>query len=118
MNVSVSTTYSSGTPIVRRKSIFWIGKLVVACLVSIGVGHADAGQAAKPSTTTATTAAKKPAPKRVYSAKRSLSRKATLARARAVATAREMADTVVPRYKVDASGDLVPDLRAAAAIIY
>ena len=32
--------------------------------------------------------------------------------------AREMADTVLPRYKVDASGDLVPDLRAAAAIIY
>jgi D-alanyl-D-alanine endopeptidase (penicillin-binding protein 7) len=29
-----------------------------------------------------------------------------------------MAETVVPRYKVDASGDLVPDLRAAAAIIY
>ena len=28
-----------------------------------------------------------------------------------------MADTVVPRYKVDASGDLVPDVRAAAAII-
>ena len=29
-----------------------------------------------------------------------------------------MADAVTPRYKVDASGDLVPDLRAAAAIIY
>ena len=29
-----------------------------------------------------------------------------------------MADTVVPRYKVDASGELVPDVRAAAAIIY
>ena len=29
-----------------------------------------------------------------------------------------MADTVVPRYKVDAGGNLVPDLRAAAAIIY
>ena len=29
-----------------------------------------------------------------------------------------MADAVVPRYKVDAQGDLVPDLRAAAAIIY
>ncbi len=29
-----------------------------------------------------------------------------------------MADTVVPRYKVDAGGDLVPDVRAAAAIIY
>lgn len=31
--------------------------------------------------------------------------------------AREMAESL-PRYKVDASGDLVPDLRAAAAIIY
>ena len=29
-----------------------------------------------------------------------------------------MADTVLPRFKVDASGDLVPDVRAAAAIIY
>ncbi len=32
--------------------------------------------------------------------------------------AREMADTAVPRYKVDASGELVPDIHAAAAIIY
>lgn len=32
--------------------------------------------------------------------------------------ARELAETIVPRYKVDASGDLVPDLRAAAAIVY
>jgi D-alanyl-D-alanine endopeptidase (penicillin-binding protein 7) len=29
-----------------------------------------------------------------------------------------MAETIVPRYRVDASGDLVPDLRAAAAIIF
>jgi D-alanyl-D-alanine endopeptidase (penicillin-binding protein 7) len=48
----------------------------------------------------------------------SIARKAVSARARAVATAREPIDTTVPRYKVDASGDLVPDLRAAAAIIY
>ncbi len=47
-----------------------------------------------------------------------MARKAASARARAVATAREMNDTAVPRYKVDASGDLVPDVRAAAAIIY
>jgi D-alanyl-D-alanine endopeptidase (penicillin-binding protein 7) len=60
------------------------------------------------------------------SAKRkpSIARKVQSARARAVAsaraaaTARERADAVVPRYKVDAAGDLVPDLRAAAAIIY
>src|SRR6186713_2442870 len=48
----------------------------------------------------------------------SIARKAVSARARAVATAREMADTAVPRYKVDASGELVPDVHAAAAIIY
>src|SRR5207248_3180170 len=53
-----------------------------------------------------------------YSAERSQSRKLKLARARAVAMAREMADTALPRYKVDASGDLVPDVSAAAAIIY
>jgi D-alanyl-D-alanine endopeptidase (penicillin-binding protein 7) len=44
--------------------------------------------------------------------------KQRLAIARAAATRREIEDTVTPRYKVDASGDLVPDLRAAAAVIY
>lgn len=32
--------------------------------------------------------------------------------------ARELAEAVIPRYRVDASGDLVPDLKAAAAIVY
>ena len=32
--------------------------------------------------------------------------------------AREMAVTPLPRFKMDASGDMVPDLRAAAAIVY
>jgi D-alanyl-D-alanine endopeptidase (penicillin-binding protein 7) len=54
----------------------------------------------------------------MYSAERSLSRKAKLARARAISMAHEIAVTPLPRYKVDASGDLVPDVRAAAAIIY
>jgi D-alanyl-D-alanine endopeptidase (penicillin-binding protein 7) len=54
----------------------------------------------------------------VYSAARAQTRKAKLAQARAVAMVREMADTTLPRYKVDASGDLVPDVRAAAAIVY
>jgi D-alanyl-D-alanine endopeptidase (penicillin-binding protein 7) len=54
----------------------------------------------------------------LYSARRSLSRQAALARARDAAAAREMTDSAVPRYKVDAGGDLVPDVHAAAAIIY
>ena len=96
-----------------RKPLFWIGPFALLSLVSIGVVPTDAATTAHKSTKS-TRAPKRP----LYSADRSLSRKATLARARAVATAREMADTTLPRYKVDASGDLVPDVRAAAAIIY
>jgi D-alanyl-D-alanine endopeptidase (penicillin-binding protein 7) len=118
MTVALSTTYSYRVRAVnvRRTPVFWIGSLVVACLVSIGVANANAADDATTSTPKSTSS--KPAPKRVYSAQRSAARKATLQRARATATARELAETVLPRYKVDASGDLVPDVRAAAAIIY
>jgi D-alanyl-D-alanine endopeptidase (penicillin-binding protein 7) len=114
---------------VSRKPFFWIGQLALLGLVSIGVAPSDASQAAQSTSTTsnaqstpakpATAKAKKPTRKRpAYSAQRSRSRRLALARARAAANAREMAEAVVPRYKVDASGDLVPDVRAAAAIIY
>ena len=99
-----------------RKSNFWIGSLAVASLVSFGLSTADAqttrSTTQKRSAASSTTVRKKPATRSTVSSKQ------RSAIARAVATAREMADTVTPRYKVDASGDLVPDLRAAAAIIY
>lgn len=62
--------------------------------------------------------------KPVYSARASKARKARLARARAVARAREQArlralqEAMTPRYKTDATGALVPDIRAAAAIVF
>ena len=90
-----------------RKPFFWIGPVALFSLVSIGLAPTAAEAAptkAKRSTT--------------YSRERSQTRKAKLARARTVAMAREMADTALPRYRVDAGGDLVPYLRAAAAIIY
>jgi D-alanyl-D-alanine endopeptidase (penicillin-binding protein 7) len=95
-----------------------LGRVVLAAALIVGLSGAAFGQtssAAKSSKPAASTA--KPA-KKLYAPKQSLSRRARAARARAAATAREMADTVVPRYKVDASGELVPDVRAAAAIIY
>jgi len=105
---------------VNRKTVFWIGQLALVGLISIGQAPADAAtktRSRKSSAARVTNA--RPAPKTTaYSAARSESRKLKLARARAVAMAREMADTALPRYKVDASGDLVPDVRAAAAIIY
>jgi D-alanyl-D-alanine endopeptidase (penicillin-binding protein 7) len=108
--------WSIGTSQVNRKSLFWIGSFALASLVIIGVPSSDAAtkKPAARATTHRTTAHKRT----LYSAERSLSRRAKLARAHAIATAREMADTILPRYKVDASGDLVPDIRAAAAIIY
>jgi D-alanyl-D-alanine endopeptidase (penicillin-binding protein 7) len=113
---------------VNRKTAFCT-LFALASLVGMGVSSTDATAATtKPraKTTRSTTATPKPAVKTTtsvrnstaYSAARSQSRKMTLARARAAAMAHEMADTALPRFKVDASGDLVPDLRAAAAIVY
>lgn len=96
---------------VSRKPLNWVGPVVLGILISVGASPTEAA-GKKPARSHA--AARKTA----YSAVRSQTRKAKLARARAAAMAREMADTVLPRYKVDASGELVPDLRAAAAIIY
>ncbi len=62
--------------------------------------------------------------KPVYSASSSRARKARLARARAAVHAREIArmrslqEAMTPRFKTDATGSLVPDVRAAAAIAF
>jgi D-alanyl-D-alanine endopeptidase (penicillin-binding protein 7) len=67
---------------------------------------------------------KKVVRKATYNAKTSSARKARLARARAAARAREHArlralrEAMTPRYKTDATGAIVPDIRAAAAIIF
>src|ERR1700687_2719121 len=109
---------------VNNKYLFSVGHLVLAGLVGLGAARRPPAQAAETPAATPP-AAEKPAARRasaprkpLYSAQRSLSRQAALARARNAATAREMADSAVPRYKGDAGGDLVPDVHAAAAIIY
>jgi D-alanyl-D-alanine endopeptidase (penicillin-binding protein 7) len=105
----------------------------VLLLLSFGIGfaHAEAGaatvrQAKKPASskppvsskkTTATV--KKPTAKRTrYSAAASRARRLKLARARAAARARAIREAAIPRFKTDSNGSVVPDLHAAAAIIY
>ncbi|PWT81434.1 MAG: hypothetical protein C5B57_10455 [Blastocatellia bacterium] len=107
----------------NRKRIFWVGPFALVSLVSIGVSASDAAsktRTVKPAASRSGVSAQEATARKrtAYSAQRSLTRKTTLARARALALAREMADTALPRYKVDSTGDLVPDVRAAAAIIY
>jgi serine-type D-Ala-D-Ala endopeptidase (penicillin-binding protein 7) len=95
---------------VSKKPIFWIGHLALAVFICTASVPAASAQTATKTVKRASSA---------KSATRSTARRTpTPAQRRAVATAQEMADTVVPRYKVDAGGNLVPDLRAAAGIVY
>ena len=101
---------------------------VCALLLGLCVCLPPVAQAAQKSTRKPVTSAKRAVPtaKRqpIYSASASKARKARLARARAAVRAREMSrmrqlqDAMTPRYKTDLNGDLVPDVRAAAAIIF
>ena len=61
---------------------------------------------------------KKATKPRRYSASASRSRRARLARAKAVARTRQWREVSEPRFKLSDSGEMVPDIRAAAAIIY
>ena len=56
--------------------------------------------------------------KSTYSAAAARARRVRLARALAAARARELKVLAQPRFKTDAQGDVVPDIRAEAAIIY
>ena len=61
-----------------------------------------------------TTQTKKP----TYSADNAKARRTSVARSRAAAQARTLREAQEPRFKLDANGALVPDVRAEAAIIY
>ena len=97
-----------------------LGLFVLIALLGVGAGPSAAAARPKPRrpASSARFGPVSASTRVLYSPQRSLRRRARLARVRALAMASEMADTALPRYKVDASGDLVPDVRAAAAIIY
>jgi D-alanyl-D-alanine endopeptidase (penicillin-binding protein 7) len=58
------------------------------------------------------------AKKSSYSAANSRARRTSVARSRAATQARTLREAQEPRFKLDANGALVPDVRAEAAIIY
>jgi D-alanyl-D-alanine endopeptidase (penicillin-binding protein 7) len=91
-----------------------IGRLGLA-LIGVGLFAINAGAG----TVTKEGAAAQPAP----ATKATPARPAAKAPVRRVSSrartrARELAEAKVPKFKLDANGDIVPDLRAAAAIIY
>ena len=107
-------------PHVARACVFALGLCVCLPTIASGRPRREPRKQATPRKTTSPSAKKKPA----YSASSSAARKARLTRARAAARAREQArlrqlqEVMTPRYKTDESGALVPDVRAAAAIIF
>lgn len=102
----------------------WIARLVFAGM-SLGLIAAPVVSAAPSKRTASSKSTRSPSKSLVkknrtvrYSAARSRARRETLARARAAAAARQLREAATPHYKLDATGSLVPDIRAAAAIIY
>jgi D-alanyl-D-alanine endopeptidase (penicillin-binding protein 7) len=81
------------------------------------VGAATAGQSTSASTPLSASRSRLTL-KKSYSARSARARRAKVARARAASRVREATEAQVPRFKLDENGSLVPDIRAAAAIIY
>lgn len=102
-----------------RTRLFFRTLSLICLLTAVGLptGVSEAAQQSSTATAKKTTAAKKPAPKQT-AAQRARARRAAAARARAAAAARAQREAQQPHFKLDETGALVPDLRAAAAIIY
>ena len=101
---------------------FGVTRLTVLCLsatlsatmagaTTLNLSEAPTGAAATPA---ATAKAKASAAARA----RARVERIRAARARASRSAKALAEAKTPRYRTDAAGNLVPDIRAAAAIVY
>jgi D-alanyl-D-alanine endopeptidase (penicillin-binding protein 7) len=106
---------------VIRPRLFKTVRLLVlfTAVASLGL-PADSSAAVKKSTTTSThTTAKKRAPATTTTTRaRRTTTTTTVSRGRTAQLARQLAEAQQPRFKLDESGALVPDVRAEAAIIY
>ena len=113
---------SKASPVTRlRLSMTVYRSAILTVILCLGLSaQALAGEAAsssrRPTGKKLTLAQTKS--KKTYSAASARARRASVARSRAAAQARALRDAQEPRYKLDANGALVPDLRAEAAIIY
>jgi D-alanyl-D-alanine endopeptidase (penicillin-binding protein 7) len=102
---------------VARVTALWLGLCLAA---TVGAGAETTTSRATARTTGTQTAAKKSAAAaktRATGAARARARVARIRAARAN-SARALAEASTPRYRTDESGNVVPDIRAAAAIIY
>ena len=121
-DTSCNTLRRKGLPVTRAR-LSRIARLF--CLLAAIVGYGFPAHAAAPTTVKKTTSPASRGKKvtlnkttKRYSARTARARRARLAAIRAAARAREAREAEVPRFKLDETGALVPDLRAEAAIVY
>jgi len=98
--------------VVIRRSGQTVGVLAAVCVATALLASAPLEALAQSSSKSATAKKTSAKAKPTYSAAAARARRARLARARSVAYLAQ------PRFKTDASGAIVPDIRAEAAIIY
>ena len=97
---------------VIRRSGQTVGVLAAVCVATVLLASAPLDALAQSPSKSATAKKTSAKAKPTYSAAAARARRARLARARSVAYLAQ------PRFKTDASGAIVPDIRAEAAIIY
>ena len=111
---------------VRRASHPWVVGIVLLLLSSLGLPLESSATSVRGSASVSKSTERLNPTRVEQSRKRSRSSKAWKARARRARLARlraeraraQLLEAATPRYKLDANGTLVPDVRAAAAIIY
>jgi serine-type D-Ala-D-Ala endopeptidase (penicillin-binding protein 7) len=106
---------------VTQIRLFRTARLICLLTTMVAFGFPMETSAATAQKSTKTSSSKKISSKKKtsrYSGKAARARRAKIARARAAARAQQIREAQVPRFKMDETGALVPDIRAAAAIIY
>jgi D-alanyl-D-alanine endopeptidase (penicillin-binding protein 7) len=97
---------------------FLVGLLAGAAPASAASSRRAAQRHSAQSSSKSKASVRKARATHAYSAEVSRARRAKLARARVAARLRYVRESPIPRFKMDASGAEVPDLHAAAGIIY
>ena len=100
---------------VTRLTVLWLG----VSLMATGAGATTIPTPVAPLAPEAAASASAPA-KRLSATARARARAARIraARAKSARSAKALAEAKTPRYRTDDAGNVVPDIRAAAAIIY
>jgi D-alanyl-D-alanine endopeptidase (penicillin-binding protein 7) len=97
-----------------RLTVLWLG----VSFIATGVGATTVAQQTAPTAASAKAGTRAKSATSATARARARAARIRAARAKAARSTQALAEARKPRYRTDAAGNLVPDVRAAAAIIY